>query len=578
MLISNTKGGKSVKYKKNAVLAVILSLLLTTSLSSCRKNNDKSVMVQYDKGQYLNISLDNEPSTLDQSKSVDKYSSQVLAEVNEALTRVETDNGGKDVVKPAGAEKWDISSDGLKWTFHLRDNNWSDGVKVTAKDYEYSIKRTLDPKVASQYNFLLYPIKGARAYGDVEKNKNGKVKSDIVGVKALDDKTLEITLENSCAYFLKLTSLNIMQPQRKDIVDKYGDKYGSDSDKMVFNGPFKIKQWIHNNQIELAKNESYWDSASVKLQKVTMKIIKSDIDVASELQGGNLDVGKIIKPELKDKLDKTSKFDGVKVSKASTNYEIYNQKDKLFSNFKIRKAFSIALDREEISKNLWKSIYTPAYALVPPSLEIGTEDFRQKANFEPIKKLKQDNTNPKALLIEGLKELGMDQDPSKITIRYLQPNIDTNQKEIAEFFKQMYEKKLGVNIKLEYVDWDQFQTKITTGDYQFSAMTWSADYNDPASEFEIWMTGVNMINTGWSNSKYDNLVKNASLYGNDKNEERFKYFKDAESILLLEDVVISPTVYRNKQIYKLKYAKGLMYPVFGPEIELKYAYTQGRND
>lgn len=567
-----------MKYKKDAAFAVILSLLLLVNLSGCRKNNEKSVMAQYDKGQYLNISLDNEPKTLDQSKSVDVYSSQVLAEVNEALTRVETNKDGSDVVKPAGAEKWDISSDGLKWTFHLRDNNWSDGINVTAKDYEYSIKRTLDPNIASQDTFLLYPIKGAREYSDVEKNKNGKIESDIVGVKALDDKTLEITLGSPCAYFLNLTSLNIMQPQRKDIVDKYGDKYGLESDAMVFCGPFKIKQWIHNNKIELTKNESYWDSKSVKLQKVTMKIIKSDIDVSSELQGGSLDTGKIIKPELKDKLDKTTKFDSIKISKASTNYEIYNQKDKLFSNSKIRKAFAIALDREEISKNLWKSIYTPAYAFVPPSLEIGTEDFRQKSNFEPIKKLKEDNTNPKALFIEGLKELGMNQDPSEITISYLQPNIDTNQKEIAELFKQMYTKKLGVNIKLEYVDYDQFQRRITTGNYQISTMTWSADYNDPMAEFDIWMTDINMIWTGWSNSKYDNLIKNASLLGNDKNEERFKYFKDAESILLLEDVVISPTVYRNKQIYKCKYAKELMYPLFGPEIELKYAYTQGRND
>lgn len=577
-MITALKGGNGLKNKKNEVFAIMLSLLLILNLSGCRKNNEKSVMAQYDKGQYLNIALGNEPKNLDQSKSGDIYSSQVLAEVNEALTRVATDKDGRDVVKPAGAEKWDISSDGLRWTFHLRDNNWSDGIKVTAKDYEFAIKRTLDPKIGSDYAFLLYPIKGAKEYSDTEKNKNGKIKSDIVGVKALDDKTLEITLGSTCAYFLSLTSLDIMQPQRKDIIDKYGDKYGLESDEMVFCGPFKIKQWLHNNKIELVKNENYWDSQSVKLQKVTMKIIKSDIDVADELQGGSLDAGKIIKPEIKDKIDKTTKFDGITVSKASTNYEFYNQKDKLFSNSKIRKAFSAALDREEISKKLWKGTFTPAYALVPPSLEIGTEDFRQKASFEPIKKLKEGNTNPKALFIEGLKELGMDQDPSKITISYLQPNIDTNQKEIAEFFKQMYTKNLGVNIKLDYVDSDQFQKRITTGEYQISTMTWLADYNDPMAEFEIWATGANMICTGWSSSKYDNLIKNASLLGNDKNEERFKYFKEAENILLLEDAVISPTVYRNKQIYKCKYVKGLMYPLFGPEIELKYAYTQGRNE
>lgn len=567
-----------MKKKKRMFFTGVLSLLLLINLSSCKKNNDKSVVAQYDRGQYLNIVLGDEPKTLDQSKSTDGYSSQVLSEVNEALTRVEQDDKGKEIVKPAGAEKWDISADGLKWTFHLRDNNWSDGRVVTAKDYEYGIKRTLDPKVASQYTFLLYPIKGAREYSDIEKNKNGKIKSDVLGIKALDDKTLEITLGSPCAYFLNLTSFNIMQPQRKDIVDKYGDKYGTEADTTVFCGPFRIKQWTHNNKIELAKNESYWDSKSVKLKNVTMKIIKSDIDIASELQGGYLDVGKVIRPELRNTLDKTMKFESIKTSKASTNYEVYNQQDKLFSNSKIRKAFSLAINRDEISKTLWKGIYTPAYALVPPSIQIGDEDFRQKSNFEPIKKLIEENPDVKTLFIEGLKELGMDADPSKITVKYLQPNIDAKQKEIAEFAKQMYTKKLGVNIKLEYVDWNEFQRKITTGDYQISTMTWSADYNDPMSEFNLWTTGTNMVWTGWSNPKYDKLVKSARFLGNDKNEERFNDFKDAENILLLEDIVISPTVYRNNQIYKYKYAKGLMYPLFGPELELKYAYTQGRNE
>lgn len=567
-----------MRNKKQLAVIFFICLFLFISLSACRKNNDKSVVAQYDKGQYLNIVLENEPKSLDQSKATDTYSSQVLLEVNEALTRVEQDEKGKYVIKPAGAERWDVSVDGLKWTFYLRDNNWSDGKSVTAKDYEYSIKRTLDPKTDSRSAFLLYPIKGAVEYSSIEKNKNERIKSDIVGVKAVDDKTLEITLEKPCAYFLNLTNLNIMQPQRKDIVEKYGDKYGLEVDTMLFCGPFKIKQWAHNSKIELVKNEGYWDAKSVKLQKATMQIINSDINIANELQEGSIDLGKIIKPELRSKLDKTSKFDALKISKVSTNFEIYNQKDKLFSNPKIRKAFSLAIDREEITKTLWKDIYSPAYAFVPPSLQIGNEEFREKSNFDPIKKLKESNLNAKKLLIEGLKELGMDPDPSKITIRYLQPGIDGKQKEIAEFFKQMYNKNLGVNIKLEYVDWNEFENKMKKGDFQMATMTWSAEYNDPMGEFDLWMSNAGLIDTGWSNLRYDKLIKNASLFGSDKNEERFNYFKEAENILLLQETVISPTVYRNRQIYKGRYAKGIMYPLFGGEIEIKYAYTQGRTE
>ncbi len=563
--------------KKLLSITIILMLTLSSLLMGC--NNEKKVEVvktEIDKNQYLNLALDGEPKTLDQSKAKDHSSIQILTEINEGLTRIEKSSEGKEIIKPAGAQSWQVSEDKLKWTFQLRDNQWSDGKKVTAKDYEYGIKRTLDPSIQSPNAFLLYAIKGSKKYNDIKTNENKNISSDVVAVKALGDKTLEIDLEYPCAYFINITSSIAMQPQRQDVVEKYKDRYGTEVDKIVFCGPFIIKQWIHNSKVELYKNDKYWDAKSVKLQKANFKIFKQDNTIIGELSNGSLDGAKITNGDFKIKTNKESKIDVIKAPQATTDFEFFNQKDKMFSNVNIRKAFSLAVDREEVSKTLWKGLYMPAYAFVPPSLQIGKEDFRGKSNFEPIKKLKEDNDNPRKLLEQGLKEMGMDTDPSKITIKYLQPGTDTKQKDIAEFFQKMYEKNLGINIKIEYADWDEFGKKLQGGDYQLGSMTWFADYNDPMAEFYLWTTGSNIIYTNWSNNTYDTLITNASNLSENKNEERFNAFKQAENILLAQDVVISPTVYRSKEVYKYKYAKNIMITMFGAPYEIKYAYTEGR--
>lgn len=563
-----------MKPRRIIFIPIILFLFTTLTLSGCKDDKTQSTAAENDKIQYLSIALNEEPKILDQSKAADICSNQVLLEVNEALTRAEKNKDGVDEIRAAGAESWDISTDGLRWTFYIRDNYWSDGKKVTAKDYEYGIKRTLDPDIGSKNAFLLYPIKGARSYNEGGKDK--KMSSDTVAVKALDEKTLEIVLEAPNAYFLNLTNLSIMQPQREDLVDTYGEKYGTEVDTVVFCGPFIIKEWNHNNRIELVKNEDYWDAKSVKLKKVSMKILKSEDYAVDELINGAIDIAKVTKMEWRDKLNKTSELDRIKVPKPVINYEVFNQKDQLLSNVNVRKAFSLAIDREDISRRLWNEVYNPAYGWIPPALNIGKENFRKKADLEPLKKLKKDTEDPKKLLIEGMRQLGLGKDPEKITIRYLQPGMDRGQKEISEFFQRMYNEKLGVNIKVEYVQWEDFQRKISKGDYQIASMVWASDYNDPMAQFQPWVTGMDIISTGWSNLNYDILIKKAALLGSDKSEERFKCFQEAENMLLLKDVVIAPTVYKNKQLYKYKYVKGLMFPSFGPEIELKYAYTQGR--
>lgn len=559
--------------KSKRILSAVMSVSLLASAmlvgcgSSSSKGSANTANGEMDKDQYLNLVLGAEPKSLDASKASDLYSSQVLNEVMEGLTRVEQENG-KDVIKPAGAEKWDVSDDKKEWTFHLRDNKWSDGKPVTANDYAYGIQRTLEAKTGSPYASLLFPIKNAKKFN------SQKAKVNELGVKVIDDKTLKITLEKPTAYFLDLTYFKVMHPQRKDIVEKSGERYGTEKDTMIFCGPFAISNWVHNNKVELKKNEQYWDKNSVKLNKVTMKIISQEPSRMSELLNGQIDMGAVSHPDWVKKFDSTQNYNVIKGYDGSTAYSFFNQTDKYFKNEKIRKAFILADDREGKAKTLFRGLATPAYAWCAPQVLIGEKDeYRSFVKEEPIKKLKDQYKDPKALLIEGLKEIGADPDPAKMSITLLQSGTDARSKEFAEFDQQSYKNALGVNLKIEYVEWPIFAKRTDEKDYQFAGMGWTGDYNDPMTFFDMWTSTAGLVPTGWKNKEYDELINKASLTSD--NKERAELFKKAEEILLQKDGVASPTVYRMRQTYTRKYVNNVMVPLFGTT-EVKYAYTKGR--
>lgn len=551
---------------KKTILLIIVILLISSS-AACSKKNQNKIIDKPDKQQYMTMAVPVELKTLDVNKVEDSYTSQIVSEIFEGLTRPEQDKSGKILIKPAGAESWDVSENGLVWTFHIRDYNWSDGKKVTASDYVYGIKRSLNPSNGSKFAYLLAPISGADEYN------NRIVGEQSVGVKAKDDKTLQIRLERPCPYFLNLTYLKIMMPVRKDIVDKYKESYGADSSKSVFNGPFTVKRWENRNSMELEKNENYWDSKNVILNNISIKVIKGQDDELKALQDGIIDLA-IGKPEWSKKIKNASKFDIIKDIEPSVSYEFFNQKDKLFGNADIRKAFSAALDREDIVKDIYNEAAVPAYSWCPPGIQISGDDFRKKSNYEPVKKLIEEEKDPRALLIKGLKEVGADSNPSNNTISILQIGSDIQSKEFTDYFKNMWEKNLGVKISVKYVDWNTFQNNIENMKYQMAGMIWNADYNDPLSQFDMWSSEMALIPTGWTDKKYDSLIEKARTTKDQ--DARFKAFKDAENILVYEDAVVAPIAYRQKDAYKYKYIKNAMFPGVGTGIELKYACVQGR--
>ena len=570
-----------MKSKKIATTLLTVSLISSMALVGCGGNNgsgssgaqNENGEGKLDSNQYINLILQSEPKTIDQSKSSDSYSSQILTNCQEGLTRIIQDENGQGKIEAGLAEKWEMSEDGLKWTFHLRDAKWSDGEAVTADQFVYAITRTLSPETASKYSFLLSPILNADEYN------GGSATAEDVGVKAIDDKTLEFTLKAPCAYFLDLTYFKVMQPQRKDIVEKHGDMYGTEANTMAFVGPFTITEWVHNSKVEFAKNENYWDADNVKLEKATMKIIKESNAAMQELYSGSLDMGGVNKPEWIEKLDATGQFNVLKGYDASTTYTFFNQSEKvdgeinIFSNEKVRKAFIIAEKREEKIATLRKGLGEPALSFCPPSVQIGGEDYRTKVDYLPVQDLINENSDPKALLVEGLKELGLEGDPSKVTINYLQSGTDTTAKEFAEFQQQAYEEVLGVNVEIEYVEWAVFTTRTDRKEYQVAGMGWTGDYNDPNTYLDMWTSTAGIVPTGWSNEAYDELIAKAGA-STDENE-RAELFKQAEKILVYEDGVISPETWRVKNTYVRNYVKNYSNPLFGT-IDLKYTYTSGR--
>lgn len=564
--------------KTEKIIATLLALSLTafvalvgcgkkTTVSPVMKTSSDVTAVNMDSVQFLNGILNSEPKTLDRSLPNDISASDVLVNCMEGLTRIEQGEDGKDVIKPAGAERWEASLDETIWTFHLRDYKWSDGKAVTANDFEYAIKRALEPEVGPTNGYMLFPIKNAQQYS------SNKAKAEEVGVKALDAKTLQFTLDKPCPFFLDLTYIKVMLPQREDIVNANGDKYGTEANTMVFCGPYILKNWAHQSKMEFIKNPTYWDKDSVKLEKLTLNIIKEETSRMKSLSNGTIDYATVTKREWMEKFNLTDKFNVIKVNTPGTNYIFFNQKDKYFANAKIRQAFSLAVDREERVKTINRGLAQPAYGYCPPTLQIGGEDFRSKVAVEPLKSFKAANPDAKTLLIAGLKEIGANPDPSKNIFTYLQYGTDVITRENAEYDKQMYKKNLGVDLKLEYIEWVDFLKRIDDMNYQMGSMAWIGDYNDPNTFFEMWATGADLVPTGWSNEKYDTLIKQAA--GTTDVAKRTELFKQAEKILVVDDAVISPLAYRMKNTFRYKYINRVMTPLFGSQ-DFKYAYTNGR--
>ncbi|MDR7078838.1 oligopeptide transport system substrate-binding protein [Neobacillus niacini] len=520
--------------KKNIVL--ILSMLLISSmflsmfyvaLFGKEETVEEGLADQTGKNlqQNLRINISKEPSTLHPGLAADPTSISVLLQTFEGLTRIDlwgqTVNAAAKVVK--------ISEDQKTYTFTLRDAKWSNGDPVIAKDFEYAWKWALDPSNHSNSAYQLYYIEGAREFN------NGKGSANNVGVKAIDDKTLEVKLVNPTPYFLELTALPTYFPINS-IVAEENPKWASELGVYSSNGPFKMTEWLHNERIVLKKSDNYWDLGPVKLKSITMFMVDDPISELSMFEKGELDwAGSPIGHMPIDGVQEFVDVEMLNSQSVEGNY-IYqlNNSVEPFNNVNMRKAFALAINRKEIIDSIAKLGLTPATAIVPPTL-IPEND---KGYFKDY-----DVKNAKEYLQKGLEELGHTE-ASELPPITLSVNTNEGHEEIALAIQKMWNENLGVNVTLNNSSGKENSDNIQILDYEVAETGWIGEFNDPYHFLKMYGDSNSINNsTGWENNDFRSLLLQAQ---NETDEnKRLEILKKAEDVLMSDMPVIPIYFYSN---------------------------------
>lgn len=522
---------KKGKAKASIISIICLSILLSM-LSGCGGSEQTSKTGNSTKKDMMVANLVSEPKTIDPALNNATDGSTVIYNIFEGLVRIGNDNKAE----PGLAEKWDIQDNGKKYIFHLRDGlKWTDNTPITAKDFKYGILRVLDPAVGSPYSYHAYCIKNGEAYN------TKKAKAEDVGVKVIDDKTLEIDLEYPVPYFLDILSWHLLLPLKEDMVTKNANGWANDPNTIISNGPFKITEWKHNDYMLLEKNPNYWDAQNVKLEKLKLVMITNNNTALTAYKTGDLDLITDIPPVQLQSL--------LASGEAKSNPQLgpyffcINVTKKPLDDARVRKALSLAIDREALVKTVTRGGQKPAVGFIPFGIPDGgsEKDFRSSgknyieatANIAEAKKL--------------LAEAGFPDGKGFPEISFLYNTSDVH-KSVAEAIQAMWKKNLGINIKLTNQEWKVFITTRTQGDYEIARHGYFADFFDPGSLFDLWTTGSPNNDAKYSNPKYDQLVTQAAK--EQDTVKRSQLYHDAEDILMDEMPVIP--LYYYTQNYMLK--------------------------
>lgn len=474
--------------------------------------------------QTLRYNLGADPLTLDPQLNSATDASHIINNVFEGLMR---EKDGE--VVPGIAESYTLSEDGLVYTFTLRDATWADGQPVTAGDFEFAWKRGANPATASEYMYLFESANILNA-GAIAK---GEKSIDELGVKAIDDKTLEVTLSAPTDYFLGLTGFATLMPVREDMVDDEG-AWAKDPAKYIGNGPFKMSEYKMGDQIVLVKNENYWNAENVNLEKIVMYMIVDESTAHTRYTAGELDVNELIPTdEIPTLIAEDPTF--YIMPKIGTYYYAFNMNNEALKDARVRQALSLAINREQIVKEVTKGGQKVAYGFMPEGITDNEgKSFTETAGDYGINP-KGDVEKAKALLAEagypdgaGLPE---------IEILY---NTSESHKLIAEAMQEMWKQNLGINVKLTNQEWAVFQE--TTNNNAFDSLArrgWIGDYNDPQTMLEIFES-TNTQNIGrYSSETFDTEMQ---LSRETMGAERMEHLYKAHDILM-EDMPIIPVYY-----------------------------------
>lgn len=509
------KFGRSFK----RVTALLLVTAATLALAACGKSSNSGKTQQV-----LKLSTPSELATLDNSKASESVSLTQLYHTGEGLYRL----GKNSKIENALATSTKVSKDGLQYTFKLRTNDkWSNGKPVTAKDFVYSWRRTADPKTASEYSYL---FEGIKNFDEIQKKQ---LSPDKLGVKAIGNNKLVVTLSKPVPYFKLLVAFPVFFPEQASVVNKYGNDYGTSSSKTSYNGPFKLVGWNGINETwKLVKNPNYWDKKNVHLKQIDLNVVKSPATGLNLYQQGKLDAVTLSGTQVAN-YRKNKDFKNF-VGGSMIYLQLNQRRVRALRNLKVRQALSQIVDKQALATKVLRDGSTKPLGFVSQNL---FRNPKTKADFAKDAYVKSgvayDPTNAKKLWQQGMKAVGQ----NKLHLTILSDDTDQT-RSAAEYLQSQFEKLPGLSISIQTVPKLTRMSRSEKGNFDVVISTWGADFADPINFLSLMTKGNSSNNGGFVNTKYDQLIaKSGSADANDP-QKRYNDMVSAEKVLMQQQGLI----------------------------------------
>lgn len=516
-----------MKYlKKLTIFTLVLALI--AGCSSKPAEGGASAGTESDVKSKVVIATDTDLASMDQNIATDGTS--FVAQTLSFAGLIEVDDNDKPI--PDMAERWEISEDGTVYTFYLSsDAKWSNGAPVTAHDFVYGWQRQIDEKTASEYAFILSTIKlkNADAVG------SGELPPEELGIKALDDKTVQVTLDAPCDFMLALLAFPCFFPLNQEFFEAQGDQYALSPENMLFNGPYVMTSWTPGNSYSFKKNADYVKADQIYVEEIDFKFIQDTQSAMLEYQSGNLDIVKLsgeMVDAYKDQSGFANRLQGY-LWYLSLNFEVPE-----LANDDLRQAMMYAVDRETIAASVLKDGSIAAEGIIPVELAVGPDgkEYREAAGklveYDPAKANEYYEKAKAALGGDvSLELLFEDTEASKSVAEYIQNNLETNLPGI----------KVSLNSKPKKTRLQMMQN----GEYQVALHRWGPDYADPQTYLDLFLIGASYNSGKYVNQVYQDLVVEATLGETAKDSAaRWKLLLEAERVLIKDDAAVVP-VYQN---------------------------------
>ncbi|MDH5100899.1 peptide ABC transporter substrate-binding protein [Lactobacillus kefiranofaciens] len=544
------------KFKK--ILAGMTVVTVGIILAACGKNNNA---VSSDKNT-LNLSAVAALDTIDISKS---SGFGQTGNVFESFYRL-----GKNGKPDAGlAKSGKVSQDGKTWTFKLRNAKWSNGDPITAQDFVYSWRRSLNPKTESPYAYLFSGVKNADAVAQ------GKLPAKELGIQATSKDTVVINLNKPIAYFKVLLAYPLFGPQNEKVVNKYGKKYATKAQYQVYSGPFEIKNWHGTGDTwEFVKNNDYWDKKAVKLDKINYQVVKSNNTGYQMYQQGELDLTPLSSEQVKNL---KSNRDFTSYPYSLVRFLLYNFKDpntanrKALNNKNIRLALSLAIDRDIVTKKILGNGSTLPTGFVATNLAKNPQTNADFAKEQAVKNtVDYQPSLAKKYWQRGLKEIG----EKTLNFNVLSSNDEADSDQLTQYLQSQWTKELkGIKVNITNVPDKSTISRAQAGNFDIYLSHWGGDFNDPMTFMQIPLTGTSYNYGKWTDANYDNLVKEAGNQDANDPETRWQDLVKAAKIVNGEQA-ITP-IYQQTTAYLQKpRVHGIIHNTAGTQWSYKYAYVK----